>query len=282
MSGEQGLDAYPHLFAYREMKTTKTALITGAAQGIGRAVALELAEQRWDIVINDLQPATSEAAREVLASVRARDRQALYVQADVSDREAVQQMFASAVERFGSIDTVVSNAAWMQREKVVDAEWEGFRRTLEVNQFGLFHVCQAAARQMVAQVEAGRRSNSSIVVIGSVHAKVVFENNAAYAMSKAAANQFARVLAKELVPYQIRVNTINPGWTDTPGERRFLNEAALQKAAAALPLGRLAKAEEIAQSVAFLASDAASYITGSELGVDGGVVIAPESVCEQR
>ncbi len=254
----------------------QVALVTGAAQGIGQAIALELARVGMDVVVNDIQDAD-----ETLGKVRQLGREALYVRADVSDREAVRAMFSNAVEEFGHIDAVVSNAMWSKRETVTEADWDDFRRVVEINQFGLFHVCQAAAQQMVRQCEAGR-TGGTITVIGSVHAHLVFANNAAYAMSKAAAAHFARVLAKEMLPYQIRVNTVHPGWTDTPGERRYLDEAALQEAAKALPFKRLATAEEIAKTVAFLVGDAAGYITGASLGVDGGVLIAPESVCEQR
>ena len=258
----------------------KVALITGAAQGIGQAIAIEFACAGMHVVINDIQGAESDGIVETLEKVKKLGREAMFFQADVSDREAVQAMFGRAVERFGHIDAVISNAMWSKRETVVEADWEDFRRVIEVNQFGLFHVCQAAARQMVRQFETGR-AGGSITVIGSVHAHLVFANNAAYAMSKAAAEHFARVLAKEMLPYQIRVNTVHPGWTDTPGERCYLDEAALQEAAKALPFKRLATPEEIAKTVAFLASDAAGYITGASVGVDGGVRIAPESVCEQ-
>lgn len=252
------------------------ALVTGAGQGIGRAIALAFARDGIDVVVNDREVAGAQVA----AEIEAVGRRALFVQADVTDRTAMQEMFAQAVAHWGHVDHVVSNAAWMQRERVADASWEGFRRTIEVNQFGLFHVCQAAALTLINGQKAGRPPGS-ITVIGSVHAKFVFANNAAYAMSKAAANHFARVLAKELAPYHIRVNTVNPGWTDTPGERRFMEEDALQAAAAHLPLGRLADPEEIAEAVLYLATRA-RYVTGSEWGVDGGIVIAPETVCEQR
>jgi glucose 1-dehydrogenase len=253
----------------------KTVLITGAAQGIGRGIAFCLAKEGANIVVND--NANADAANTVVREIQAMGRDAVFCQADVSDRDAVAEMFAVAVERFGRIDVVVSNAAFSIREPIVDAKWENVLSTLQVTQFGVFHVCQAAAEQMITQKLNGP-SRGKIVVIGSVHSELAVETSAAYNMAKAAVNHLAQTLAVELVEHRINVNVINPGWIDTPGERVFYTEEEIQKNGRRLPWGRIGTPEDIGKAVAFLASDDADYITGSVLRVDGGYVVARSTV----
>lgn len=248
----------------------KVALITGAARGIGRGIALCLAAEGTDIIINDRTQ--TEEAQETADAVKELGRQALIWPADVTNREAVAQMITGAVEQFGRLDIAVANAITSVREPVLRARWEGVRQTIEVAQFGVFHLCQMAAQQMVQQ-EPARRSRGKIIIIGSVLEQIVVTNNAAYNMSKAAVNHFARSLALEVAPYQINVNVINPGWIDTPGERKFYSEEDLQTAGRRIPWGRIGKPEDIGQAAVFLASDAADYITGTALKVDGGYVL---------
>ena len=256
------------------MLGNRVALVTGAGQGIGKAIAVALAQAGADVVVNDL---SLEVLEDTVEAVRAFGCKALALVADVSDRDAVRRMIGITVEHFGHVDVVVSNAGWNERQLVVDADWETVQRVIAVHQFGMFHLCQAAAQQMLQQDFSG----TNIVIIGSVHADVPFAHNAAYAMSKAAAVQFGKVLAKELAPHGVRVNVIQPGWTDTPGERRFLNEASLQEGGKQLPLGRLADAAEVAAAVVFVASEQASYITGSVIDVDGGFKIAVDRLVPQ-
>jgi glucose 1-dehydrogenase len=248
----------------------KVALITGSARGIGRGVALCLAAEGADIVINDR--VQTDEMQEAADAVKELGRQALMWPADVTNREAVAQMITGAVEQFGRLDIAVANAITSVREPVLRARWEGVRQTIEVAQFGVFHLCQMAAQQMVQQ-EPAQRSRGKIIIIGSVLEQIVIANNAAYNMSKAAINHFARSLALELAPYQINVNVINPGWIDTPGERKFYSEEDLQTAGRRIPWGRIGKPEDIGHAAVFLASDEADYITGTALKVDGGYVL---------
>ncbi|MEZ4656278.1 MAG: SDR family oxidoreductase [Caldilineaceae bacterium] len=250
--------------------TDKIAVITGAAQGIGRGIALCLAEEGAHIVINDL--AHSEAAQETQAAVQALGRQALVIPADVADRTAVGVLFEQAVAHFGRVDIAVANAAHSVRQPVIEAEWEHVLRTLEVTQFGVYHVCQAAARQMVQQAQPGQ-NNGKILITGSVLQEVPFPTSAPYNMAKAAVNHFARTLATELAPHHINVNVINPGWIDTPGERKFASEEEIQQGGQLIPWGRLGLPRDIGRAAAFLVSDDADYITGAALRVDGGYVI---------
>lgn len=255
----------------------KVALVSGAARGIGRGIALCMAEEGADIILNDLPPAREERAAGTAAEIRALGRQAHASYADVSDRSQVARLFAEGVARFGHIDIVVANAAYSDRQLVLDAAWEGVLRTVEVTQFGVFHTCQAAARQMAAQGGGGK-----IVIIGSLLGEIPAAQSAAYTMAKAAVNHLARTLALELAPQRINVNVINPGYIDTPGERKFADDAQIRAFAPAIPWQRLGLPRDIGRAAVFLASDDADYITGTALLVDGGYKVglrlsAPEA-----
>jgi glucose 1-dehydrogenase len=251
----------------------KVALVTGAAQGIGQGIALCLAEEGADVVINDLPPGGGgSTGQETAEAIALMGRQALMQYADVSDREQVAAMFAAGVAHFGHIDIVVANAAQSVRELIVEAQWEHVLRTLEVVQFGVFHTCQMAAQQMVVQTGQGR-PGGKIIIIGSLLAEIPMPTSAAYNMGKAAVNHLGRTLAAELTPYRINVNVINPGWIDTPGERKFATEEEIQAGAGQLPWGRLGTPRDIGRAAVFLASDDADYITGSTLRVDGGFAL---------
>jgi len=251
----------------------RVALVTGASRGIGRASALCMAKEGADVVIN--YRTHPDEAWEVANAVKAMGRKALVHQADVADREAVAGMFQATVDHFGHLDIAVANAAFSIRELVIEAKWEDVLRTFEVTQFGVFHTCQMAAQQMVKQ-GVRDRSAGKIIIISSVHQQVPVPGSAAYNMSKAAINHLGRTMAKELAEYHINVNSINPGWIDTPGERRFASEDELREAAKTIPWKRMGTAEEIGKGVAYLASDDADYITGSTLCIDGGFVIGME------
>lgn len=248
--------------------TGKIALVTGAARGIGQGIALCLAEEGADVLVNDL-PAASFAgqpdANDTVQQIERLGRRALAHAADVSDRAQVAAMFAAAAQQFGRIDIVVANAAMSIREPTLSAEWNHVQRTIEVAQFGVYHTCQAAARQMVVQGGGGK-----IIIIGSVLADMPMPHSAPYNMAKAAINHLARTLAIELAEHRINVNVINPGFIDTPGERAFASEAQIAELGASLPWGRAGTPHDIGRAAAFLASDDADYITGSALVVDGG------------
>lgn len=256
----------------------KVALVTGASRGIGRGIALELAAEGADILVN--YRSHPEEAQAVADAIVGMGRRALIWQADVADRTAVEQMFAGTVAHLGAIDIAIANAAVSIRELVIDVQWEHVKRTIEVSQFGVFHTCQLAAQQMVKQGIRSGRSAGKIVVISSIHEEIPVATSAAYNMAKAAINHLVRTLANELTIHHINVNVINPGWIDTPGERAFATEEQIQAGAKRMPWRRLGTPEDIAKATAFLASDDADYITGTTLRVDGGYVLGlslPES-----
>jgi glucose 1-dehydrogenase len=242
----------------------RNAIVTGGSRGIGRAVAIELAREGANVGINF--HSHPEEAEEVAKEVRAAGVKALLLQADVADLKAVEQMVARTAQELGSVDLYVSNAAYSDRESMLDAKMEGFRRTVDVTMWGAFHGVRASAQQMVKQGKGG-----SIVVVSSPHAVIAIPTAMAYNMAKAAIDHMARTAAIELVDYRIRVNIVHPGWIDTPGERKFFTEEQLDAGGKNLPWKRLGRPEEIAKAISYVLSDDAEYMTGSTLSIDGGV-----------
>jgi glucose 1-dehydrogenase len=243
----------------------KVAIVSGGARGIGQAVAAELARAGADVVFCDI--CKEDQAEESLELIRSFGRKGRFIHADVGDREQVEGMFREIVEEFGRIDILVNNAAANTRKPLIELEVEDVQRVWSVALWGVFHCSQLAARQMVQQ------RSGAIVVISSVHASRAFPNNTAYNGAKAAVNHMARTWAAELASSGIRVNIIEPGWTDTPGERAFYSEDQIQQEGSKLPMGRLASATDIANAVVFLVSENAAYVTGACLRVDGGFLL---------
>jgi glucose 1-dehydrogenase len=248
-----------------------TSLVTGAGRGIGRGIAICLAEEGAHVVVNDLPPraGTASDAENTARDIDSLGCRAFVHYADVSDRAQVEALISSSVAHFGRLDILVANAAYSDRQRILDASWEGVRRTLEVSQFGVFHTCQMAARQMVSQGQGGK-----IVIIGSLLAELPYETSAAYNMAKAAINHLGRTLANELAHDRINVNIINPGYIDTPGERKFASEADLERSAHSIPWGRLGTPRDIGRLAVYLCSDDADYISGSAIVIDGAYKVA--------
>jgi glucose 1-dehydrogenase len=244
----------------------KVAIITGGASGIGRATVLELAGHGADIAILDL--AAPAQAAQGLGRLEELGRRVIYLQGDVGSRAAVEQLVEQAVSRLGRVDILVNNAGCNVRKPLLELEVADVEKVWSVILWGAFHGSQVAARQMVKQGEGG-----SIVNISSVHAYRPYPNASAYNGAKAAVNHLTATWALELAPYRIRVNAIEPGWIDTPGERQTYSDEAIRERGSQLPMGRLGEPEEIARAVRFLVSDDASYVTGSVLRVDGGFVL---------
>ena len=239
----------------------KVALVTGASRGIGRGIALEMAREGADVILNYARH--GEEAQTACSAIEALGRRAMALQCDVGDRAQVETMFDRALATFGRLDVLVSNAAFSIRKPLVDLLVSDVERTWAVSQWGVFHCSQLAARQMVKQ------GGGSIVVISSIHSFRPYPDASPYNGAKAAINQMALTWAVELAP-TIRVNVIEPGWTDTPGERAFYSEEDIAAEGKKLLLERLATPEEIASAAVYLSSDDARYITGAVLRIDGG------------
>ncbi len=239
----------------------KVALVTGAAGGIGRASAIALAQGGADVALNDIRPPDDAAAE-----IEALGHRALRLPADVSDQEVVEGLVSRTVSELGRLDFLVTSHVFSERQPFTTADVAGFRRTVDVCLWGCYFVLRAAANAMIAQGQGG-----AIVVVGSLHAKIPFPNCMDYNVVKSAQDAMAMTAALELVPHRIRVNVVYPGWTDTPGERKFFSEGDLAIGGQSLPAGRLARSDEIARGVAFLLDPASEYITGTSLAIDGGV-----------
>lgn len=244
----------------------KVAVVTGAARGIGRTVALELAQRGADIVLNDYR--SDEASEEVMAGIVGLDRRAIFIQADIADPASIEEIFSGALQAFGRIDILVNNAAFSVRKPFLEMSMDEVSRAWDVTQRGTFLCSQLAAKQMVKQGSGG-----SIVMVSSVHAERPYPNASTYNAAKAAVNHLAQSLALELAIHNIRVNTVEPGWIDTPGERKHNTEEEIVERGRTLPLQRLGTPKEVAKAIAFLCSPDASYITGSTLRVDGGFAL---------
>jgi cyclopentanol dehydrogenase len=244
----------------------KTALVTGAGTGIGRAVCVRLAEEGAEVAVTSRNAAhIDETCAEVEAAT---GRRPLSWELDVADREAVDRVVGEAVERLGGIDVLSNNAGielvhGPSLEETTDEEWELLFR---VNVTGMFWVCRAALPSL--------RDGGSIVNMASMNSFVAWENDAPYTATKGAVLQFTRALALELAPRNIRVNAVCPGVIDTPLTDSFLeladDPAGLRAEYAAVsPLNRLGTAREVANCVLFLASEESSFVTGAPLLVDG-------------
>ncbi|MDX1945384.1 MAG: SDR family oxidoreductase [Pirellulaceae bacterium] len=242
----------------------KVAVVTGASLGIGRATAIALGRAGANVIVN--YRSSPEKAQEVVAEIEAAGAQALAVQADVADQGAVEKLIATGVERFGRVDIAVSNAAYSDREVFYKADMAGFRRTVDVTMWGAFYLMRAAAQQMIEQGDGG-----AIVLVSSPHAFIPAPRAMAYNMSKAALEHAARTAAIEVAEFRIRINIVQPGWTDTPGELKFASRETLDSAGAKIPLGRLGTPEEMAAGILFLCDPKHTYMTGAALLIDGGI-----------
>jgi 3-oxoacyl-[acyl-carrier protein] reductase len=252
-----GMASYPSLHG-------RTALVTGAGRGIGRAIALALAEQGARVGIHYNR---SEAgAREVAAAVRERGGEAGLFRADLADPEQVRGLFAEFEARFGTPDILVNNAAIFTRTPALQLSVEEWRRVVDVNLSAVLWCCQAAARLMLARPEGGVIVN--LASGGGLHPRPGYDLSAAYAASKAGVIMLTRRLALEWAP-RIRVNAVAPGIIDS--RPRPMRAEVRDEFSRLIPLGRVGTPEEVAAVVVFLASDEARYITGQTIVVDGGI-----------
>jgi len=241
----------------------KVVLVTGAQQGIGRAIAIEFAAAGADVAVNWLDD--EDAAERVAGEICGHGRRAMAVRADVARLEQVQSMVDAAEDALGPIDILINNAGVFPRVPFLDLTGDDWDYVLDVNLKGSCFCAQAVAKTMVA---AGR--TGVIVNLTSGAAFRSSPRGVHYVASKGGVLSMTRAMALELAPYRIRVNAIAPGLTDTAQPRYGGSEAELAEAARAIPLGRMARPEEIARAAVFLASDDAGFVTGQTLHVNGG------------
>ncbi|MBM3303839.1 MAG: SDR family oxidoreductase [Candidatus Aenigmarchaeota archaeon] len=239
----------------------KVVLVTGSSRGIGKATALLFAKEGANVIVNYSK--SRDEAEDAARRIEKLGSKAMVIKCDVSDEKQVKNMFEEVIKKFGRVDVLVNNAGVVFDVPLMERTREQWSRTLDVNLIGTFLCSKYAARCMLEQ------KYGKIVNISSTNAIDSFNPDAIdYDSSKAGVAIMTRDLAKGLAPH-IQVNSIAPGWVDTAMNKN-LPKDFIKKETEKIYLGRLAEPEEIAKAVLFLASDDASYITGSMLKVDGG------------
>ena len=240
----------------------KIAIVTGAGQGIGRGIAEKLAAEGATVVVTDLNEATAKETAEAVNGVG--------MQADVTSRESVDAMVAQVHRQFGRVDVLVNNAGWDKASPFVDSDPADWDRVIAINLYGVLHTCKAVLPIMAAQ------GSGSIVNLASDAGRVGSSGEAVYSAAKGGVIAFTKAIAREMARHQVNANAVCPGPTDTAlfasmgGDNPKLREALTK----AIPLRRLAQPSDLANVVAFLASDEASYVTGQTVSVSGGLTMS--------
>lgn len=244
----------------------KTALVTGSSRGIGEAVAIRLAEEGANVVVN--YHSHTEAASHVVDAIKKLGRECVAIGADLGQAGEVRQLIQESVRQLGRLDILVNNAGvelnadfW----KVTEADYD---RVLNVNLKGMFFATQAFAQHLMETRRPGK-----IINMSSVHEELPFPHFASYCMSKGGMKMMTRTLAIELAPFGITINSIAPGAIETPINTKLLNDPAkLSALLGNIPLKRLGQPGDVAGVAAFLASSDADYLTGTTIFVDGGLL----------
>ena len=261
---------------YYPVLAGQPALVTGANSGIGRAVALGLARAGADVAVNYVTH--PETADEVAHEIEAMGRRAITLKADVSKEDEVERMFADAIAKFGTLHVMVSNAG-LQRDSAFDKmTLEQWNTVIGVNLTGQFLCTRAAAREFLRRgvVASVSRAAGKMICMSSVHQQIPWGGHVNYATSKGGIMMMMKSIAQELAPHLIRVNGIGPGAIRTPiNTSAWDTPAAYADLMTLVPYKRIGEPDDIAQAAVWLASDAADYVTGATLFVDGGMTLYP-------
>lgn len=251
----------------------KTAIVTGAGQGIGRAIALRLAHDGFNVVINDVNLDNAQAVSEEVKSL---GRESLAIQGDISKRDQVFQLVDETVQRFGKLDAFVSNAGIAQIKPLLEVTEEDIENIFRINVFGTLYCLQAAAEQMKKQ------KSGKIINAASIAGKKGFALLGSYSMTKFSVVGLTQAAAQELAPFGITVNAYCPGIVGTSmwdlidekmGEYMNIERgAAMKKFSESITLGRVEKPEDVAKFVSYLASPDSDYMTGQSVLIDGGIL----------
>ena len=242
--------------------TGRVAVVTGAGKGLGRAMALALAAAGADVVVSSRTMADISKVRD---EIRDLGRRADAVPVDCADETSCERLMARAIERLGTVDSLVNNAGINVRKPILDLCAEEFDHVLKTNLYGYFYCARAAGRHMVA------RGSGKIINISSMMGRVALPTQGAYASSKGAVEQLTNVLALEWAQAGVQVNAIAPAYCETPLTQAVFNDPERHRfVCERTPMGRWGQPHELAGAVIFLASDASSFVTGHVLKVDGG------------
>lgn len=248
----------------------KTALVAGGGRGIGRCIALALAREGAQIAVADLLVENAEAVR---GEIKGMGVNALACQVDLTKRQEVERTVQTVLEQFGQIDILVNSAGWDRLEPFIESSEETWERIIAINFKSVLHTTKAVLPHMIS------RGSGKIVNISSDAGRVGSSWESVYSGAKGAVIAFSKTLAREMARYKINVNVVCPGLTDTPLLEAVRSQSPqtaklIDAVTKATPLRRVAKPEEIADAVAFLASPSADFITGQTLSVSGGLTMA--------
>jgi glucose 1-dehydrogenase len=261
---------------YQQVLTGQPALVTGANSGIGKAVALGLARAGADVVINYVTH--PETAEDVAHEIEAMGRRAIALKADVSNEDEVERMFAEAIAHFGTLHISVSNAGLQRDSPFEEMTLEQWNTVIGVNLTGQFLCARAATREFKRRgvISAVSQAAGKLICMSSVHQVIPWAGHANYAASKGGLMLLMKSIAQELAPHFIRVNSIAPGAIRTPiNTAAWDTDRAYANLMTLVPYKRIGEPDDIARAAVWLASDAADYVTGATLFVDGGMTLYP-------
>jgi 2-hydroxycyclohexanecarboxyl-CoA dehydrogenase len=239
----------------------KIAIVTGAGQGIGRAIADKLAAEGATVVVTDLDEASAKQTAAGLPG-------AVAIRADVTDRQDVQTAVDRVMQQFGRVDVLVNNAGWDKASPFVDSDPADWDRAIAVNLYGVLHTCKAVLPIMAGQ------GGGAVVNLGSDAGRVGSSGEAVYSAAKGGVIAFTKSLAREMARHQVRVNCVCPGPTDTALFASFAGPKLREALTKAIPFRRLGQPADVANVVAFLASDQAAFVTGQTISVSGGLTMS--------
>ncbi len=254
----------------------QSALVTGANSGIGKAVAIALAEAGANVTINYVS--RPEDADAVVNEIKNTGGNAIAIKADVSKEDEVQAMFKEAISTFGTLDILVNNAGLQKDASFVDMSLADWQLVINVNLTGQFLCAREATKEFLRRGVVSERSKAAgkIICMSSVHEVIPWAGHVNYAASKGGINMMMKSMAQELAPHKIRVNSIGPGAIQTPINRSaWDNPESLKKLLTLIPSGRIGIPNDIAKAAVWLASDDSDYVNGTTLFVDGGMLLYP-------